>query len=468
MEKMLQYQSFPDAPGDSLSHEKLRALRFPSLSGKRFLDIGCNEGFFCGFALFCGACEAIGLDRSADFITRAHRRFPQAQFLCQSWDELPAGPFDVILLASALHYAEDQPGLIRRLTSLLAPGGVLVVELGIAPGDRVEWQQIDRGIDRRMFPTLPQLIEVLSPYAWKLIGDSVLQQGDPTPRHVVHISLRKPVAYLLMRPPGYGKTTLCRDLFDQGNIPVITNDALVSLIARGSHDAAPLLKAAITQNYKANHLDLAVRAVTGKHLIDELVTIWVGIAQQRDFALDGYFPESEHETIRQSLQEKGYLAVTLEWDHPTAAFPGGGYYDATIQSYIQSLSGFFIGRSQHLPQQGLKGFIDRVEIVGRSLQVDGWAINSVGSEQRDVSVSIDNLRLKQSAFENTLRADVQEYLQADRAMFGFHITFELPANVQSDAIGAGLTVLAYDQSSETAYVLPRSPNFQLLVTHKKR
>jgi len=228
------------------------------------------------------------------------------------------------------------------------------------------------------------------------------------------------------------------------------------------------LKAAITQNYKANHLDLAVRAVTGKHLIDELVTIWVGIAQQRDFALDGYFPESEHETIRQSLQEKGYLAVTLEWDHPTAAFPGGGYYDATIQSYIQSLSGFFIGRSQHLPQQGLKGFIDRVEIVGRSLQVDGWAINSVGSEQRDVSVSIDNLRLKQSAFENTLRADVQEYLQADRAMFGFHITFELPANVQSDAIGAGLTVLAYDQSSETAYVLPRSPNFQLLVTHKKR
>jgi hypothetical protein len=52
---MTQYQSFPGVKGASESLAKLRALRLPSLQGKRFLDVGCNEGFFCGYARFDGA-----------------------------------------------------------------------------------------------------------------------------------------------------------------------------------------------------------------------------------------------------------------------------------------------------------------------------------------------------------------------------------------------------------------------------
>ena len=52
---MAQYQSFPGAPGDSMTLDKLKRMAFPELAGKTFLDVGCNEGFFCGFARHVGA-----------------------------------------------------------------------------------------------------------------------------------------------------------------------------------------------------------------------------------------------------------------------------------------------------------------------------------------------------------------------------------------------------------------------------
>jgi SAM-dependent methyltransferase len=189
---MPQYQSFPDAAGDSVSLEKLKALRLPPLAGRSFLDVGCNEGYFCGFALFAGASKVVGLDASELFIERARRRFTQASFQCQSWDNLPDAPFDVVLLASALHYAEDQAALLTRLVGALSDNGVLVLELGIAPGETNEWCEVERGIDSRWFPTWPTLMEILSPYEWKDIGPSVNQRGDPIPRRVIHVCRRRP------------------------------------------------------------------------------------------------------------------------------------------------------------------------------------------------------------------------------------------------------------------------------------
>jgi hypothetical protein len=41
----------PETKGVSDSLTKLARLRLPdSMAGKCFLDIGCNEGFFCGVA----------------------------------------------------------------------------------------------------------------------------------------------------------------------------------------------------------------------------------------------------------------------------------------------------------------------------------------------------------------------------------------------------------------------------------
>ena len=122
---MAQYQSFPDATGDSRTLEKLKALKLPDLAGRDFLDVGCNEGFFCGFAKFAGAQRSVGIDRSAAFIARARQRFPACDILERDWNRLPEGPFDVVLLASALHYADDQAALVHRLVDLLAPDGTV-------------------------------------------------------------------------------------------------------------------------------------------------------------------------------------------------------------------------------------------------------------------------------------------------------------------------------------------------------
>ena len=121
---MTQYQSFPDATGSSKSLEKLQALRLPPLAGKSFLDVGCNEGFFCGFAQHEGATKVVGIDGNQTCIDRAKHRFPELSFYQQSWDDPIEGEFDVILLASALHYAKDQAELIQKLINQLTPTGV--------------------------------------------------------------------------------------------------------------------------------------------------------------------------------------------------------------------------------------------------------------------------------------------------------------------------------------------------------
>ena len=87
----VQYQSFDDAKGGSKSGEKLKALRLPQLRrtghseatplrGLSVLDIGCNEGFFCGDALQQGARRVVGIDMNKGFLERARKRFPDGEF----------------------------------------------------------------------------------------------------------------------------------------------------------------------------------------------------------------------------------------------------------------------------------------------------------------------------------------------------------------------------------------------------
>lgn len=73
---MPQYQSFPGASGDSRTLDKLKALALPDLSGKSFLDVACNEGFFCGYARYQGASRSVGKNHSEQFIERAPNRLP--------------------------------------------------------------------------------------------------------------------------------------------------------------------------------------------------------------------------------------------------------------------------------------------------------------------------------------------------------------------------------------------------------
>lgn len=187
----MSYQSFPWVDGDSKSLEKLAALQLPDLAGKKVLDIGCNEGFFCGWAKYNGATLVRGIDKSRGFLETAELLFPDCEFLCQSWDDMDDTKFDVILFLSAIHYAKDQEATIHKLMNHLEPGGRLVLEIGVAPRLADKFIEIHRlAGDVCLFPTAMKMHSMLSRYSYTYVGPSVNQGGDQIPRHVYHIMNR--------------------------------------------------------------------------------------------------------------------------------------------------------------------------------------------------------------------------------------------------------------------------------------
>lgn len=422
---MAQYQSFPDAAGDSRTLEKLKALKLPDLAGRSFLDVGCNEGFFCGFAKFHGAARSVGVDQSFRFIERAHRRFPDCEFHQQGWEELPEGLFDVVLLASALHYADDQAALLHRLVDRLAPDGLLVLELGIASSEKSEWIRIKRGIDERWFPSMPKLREVLADYAWKWMGRSVSQDGDPVGRHVIHISRRRPVAYLLMQPPGYGKSSIASRLFAPAGVPVVSGDQQLSLVAEGKCQAPEQLHAIISDDYSPFRIDQIIRRIFDQNLGEELVRLWAAQAGAGDFALDAYVPPEQHALVEQTLITLGYLPVQLCWDRVGPRLLPAEALNQHADAFYLSLVG-----SETLYQgteegDGL-GFVDEVSLLDGQLVIRGWAVDSRGTIPAQIGVRIGRKTIVVDAFDKQSRPDVQRHLGLPHALVGYQFVLETP------------------------------------------
>ncbi|WP_167285258.1 class I SAM-dependent methyltransferase [Marilutibacter alkalisoli] len=438
---MAQYQSFPDAAGDSLTLDKLKALRLPGLSGKAFLDVGCNEGFFCGFARFQGAARVVGIDHSAQFIKRARKRFPDCEFHCQGWETLPDGEFDVILLASALHYAEDQPALIQALVNKLSRDGVLVLELGIVSVRKAAWERVKRGIDERLFPSMAMLRQVLAGYAWKWMGPSVSQQGDPVARHVVHISRRRPVAYLLMQPPGYGKSSIAAGLFAPAGVPVISGDHQVALVGKGRIEASEPLRKTIAEDYSPFELDRIIRAVFEQGMGPELVDIWLVGAGEGDVAIDVYVPPEHHDSVERLLQARGYLPVRLGWERVGAApMPDEAlaqYSEAFYLSMLQPASGVVADEKTRRFEPA--GFVDEISVEAGSLIIRGWAIDKRGVLPERMGAKLGRRSLQVTAVEKQMRPDVQKHLGLPHALVGYRMSLVAPKVLTASDVG-GLQV----------------------------
>jgi SAM-dependent methyltransferase len=440
---MAQYQSFPDAAGDSRTLDKLKALKLPGLEGRSFLDVGCNEGFFCGFARFQGAVRAVGIDRSLSFIERARQRFPACEFLHQGWDRLPEGPFDVILLASALHYAEDQPALIHALVDRLSEGGTLVLELGIASSRKAEWIEVERGIDVRPFPSMPMLREVLAGHAWKWMGPSIQQDGDPVARHVVHVSRRRPVAYLLMQPPGYGKSSIASGLFPRAAVPVVSGDQEIGLAAKGKGAASPALRAAIMEDYSPFRLDQVIERVFDRGLGSELLALWLAQADGGDVALDAYVPAHRHREVERLLEARGYFPVQLQWDRVGHAPLPDDAAAQMAEAFYLSLLGDAADAGAVAAKWEPAGFVDELGLDGDQLLVRGWAIDARGALPAELSIKLGRRTLEVQRMERELRPDVQRHLGLPHALVGYKAVVAAPPGMRGAAdLAAGLKVSA--------------------------
>lgn len=440
--KMAQYQTFPDAAGDSVTLEKLRALRLPNLSGKRFLDVGCNEGFFCGFADFLGAERVVGLDQSPLFVQRARKRFPRCEFLQQGWEQLPEGPFDVILLASALHYAEDQQALIKCLMERLSPTGTLVLELGIFSSRKAQWKRVKRGIDERLFPSMPMLRKVLAPYAWKWMGPSIDQPGDPVPRHVVHISPRLPLTYLLLQPPGYGKSLIAKELFTKAGVEIRSGDKLLAGVAKGAGEAEvdASLGQCIAEHYSPYQLDRLVMEIFRRGLSAALVDLWLAGTDGKDVAIDAYVPAEHVEEVLTQLRVCQRLPIRLEWERPGAApLPENILSEVGDAFYLSLLDP---ESEQRNPRFEPAGFVDEVQMMDDLLLIRGWSVDAAGNLPKDIAVRVAGKPLEMVRQESQLRPDVQQHLHLPHALVGYRVFSRLPDGLAGEALRKGLSVAA--------------------------
>jgi len=224
------YQTFDSQhPGSSDSEGKWKALRLEDsmFQDARVLDLGCNEGFFCGKALQHGASTVYGIEQNYRLADAAGVRFPHADILNQSWEApWPEEDWDVVLMLSAVHYVEDQPRLFRRIAQSLAVGGIFVLECGISDMPGYGWQRATRSDGSTVrFPSLLQLKRMVrsSGLSFRGRGPSVEQSGDPVARSVVHCGLLSRSLMLVTGDSLAGKTSLCDSL----DVPYFSVDEFV-------------------------------------------------------------------------------------------------------------------------------------------------------------------------------------------------------------------------------------------------
>lgn len=255
------YQNF-DGKGDSKSQEKLKALRLQDLArlmkrnidkpldGLSVLDIGCNEGFFCIEALKQGATRAVGIDQSAKFVESARARCPAATFIQGSWWDLPNETFDAIFFLSAIHYERDQRRLLEKLRQALKPGGVLILECGVATdqtGSR--WYTVKRADGPKRYPTETLLKnELLRSYVVRFVGPSVLQSGDPVPRYVYYCWSKDGTALLIAASGGRGKSNLAAE-FERRGVPTYDTDSMFFRLTKDANYAWSPLQAILQKEY---------------------------------------------------------------------------------------------------------------------------------------------------------------------------------------------------------------------------
>lgn len=205
-----------DAKGISDSDHKLARLHLPAdLTGKAVLDIGCNEGFFCGVAARRGATRVVGIDqdpKALDFGRQQYSGLP-IEFIYQTWATLPKGPFDWVLWTSAMHYEKDPQAVFRRIRDVLVPNGTLVLECGIAAATSREMVMHQRSDGTLWYPTERHLFEnLLEDFTCRRVAIPEAPAGDAIPRTVFHCARRLPSVLLVRGSSGSGKSSTAQTL----------------------------------------------------------------------------------------------------------------------------------------------------------------------------------------------------------------------------------------------------------------
>ncbi len=112
------------------------------LTGRKVLDVGCGNGYYALCMLGAGATHVIGIDPSLLFVCQflAIQKLSatrSAHVLPLRLDDLPTGScaFDTTFSMGVLYHRRDPAAHLRELRDTLQPGGELVLETLVLPGD---------------------------------------------------------------------------------------------------------------------------------------------------------------------------------------------------------------------------------------------------------------------------------------------------------------------------------------------
>ncbi len=94
-------------------------------------DLGCGPGNVTALLRArWPEADLTGIDTSPEMLAKATEKLPDVRFARVGIaDWRPDAPADVIYSNAALHWLDDHAGLFPRLLGLLAPGGVLAVQM---------------------------------------------------------------------------------------------------------------------------------------------------------------------------------------------------------------------------------------------------------------------------------------------------------------------------------------------------
>lgn len=119
----------------------------------RVLELGTGTGE-TALRVLAGHPEAgwVGIDASEPMLARARERLPEADLRLQRLeDELPPGPFDLVVSALAVHHldGEGKRDLFSRVVRVLGPGGLFVLgDVVVPPAGETGPIEIDWVMDK--------------------------------------------------------------------------------------------------------------------------------------------------------------------------------------------------------------------------------------------------------------------------------------------------------------------------------
>lgn len=99
-------------------------------SGERILDLGCGTGTLTAEIAANGA-QMVGVDRSAEMIAEARKKFPAIRFeVCDARELQFSREFDAVFSNAALHWIPEAERVVDGISRALRPGGRFVAEFG--------------------------------------------------------------------------------------------------------------------------------------------------------------------------------------------------------------------------------------------------------------------------------------------------------------------------------------------------